>query len=140
MDNDAAAAMPTLEASLKKLTNWLAGLPSPPPTYTKILLIDRKRLSQLESKRGAMDGLLKKPWKLDRSEWSSPDLFEPLFDEIAKKGYEWVHFKPVGVVADSLLVTLDYPQDSKGIPAKLMAINVAGPPGDNWTPPWSLTS
>lgn len=132
--------VPTLADSLGKLTSWLAGLPSPPPSYTSILLIERKRLSELESKRGAMDNLLKKAWNIDRNEWSPPGRFEPHFNEIARKGYEWLHLKPVGVFADSLLVTLDYPQDSKGIPARLMAINVAGPPGGNWSPPWSLTS
>jgi hypothetical protein len=68
--------------------------------------------------------------RIPRSALSTLEAFEPRFEELLSAGYGWINLSALGVMEDTLLVCVELPRDTTGVPRGRTQVVLSGPPID----------
>jgi hypothetical protein len=65
--------------------------------------------------------------RIARATLRSPAAFARRFEELLQCGYSWINLNAAGIVDGELIVIVEVPRTSSGVPADRVAVNLSGP-------------
>lgn len=79
-------------------------------------------------------------WIASRSALLSPDRFTPQFEKLLCAGYSWINLSVYGVHDGNLIIGVEVPADTAGVPPGRTVVNYSGPPkGVDGRHTWTLS-
>lgn len=118
-----------LSDHIRELVAFCRRVASPLPTWDRVLLLDTSD-PRVRYDRG---------WTVPNDAFVTVVEFSPRFEALLLKGYSWVNLSAYGLFENDLIVGLELPRESVGVPAGLTSVNYSGPSlGAQGTPTWSL--
>jgi hypothetical protein len=67
--------------------------------------------------------------RIARPALRSPVDYTGRFEELLHQGYSWINLTAAGIVDGELIVIVEVPRTSGGVPADRVAVNLSGPAG-----------
>ena len=118
-----------LAEHIRELVAFCQRVASPLPTWDRVLLLDTSD-PRVRYDRG---------WIVASNALVTAAGFAPRFETLLLAGYSWVNLSAYGIFENDLVVGIELPRESVGVPAGLTSVNYSGPSlNADGTPTWAL--
>jgi hypothetical protein len=78
-------------------------------------------------------------WIIGSNVLVTPAEFAPHFETLLLAGYSWINLSAYGVFRNDLIIGIELPRETAGVPAGLTSVNYSGPSlSADGTPTWAL--
>jgi hypothetical protein len=118
-----------LAEHIRELVAFCRRVASPLPVWDEVLVLDTSD-RRVRYDRG---------WIIASDVLITVAEFAPRFETLLLAGYSWVNLSAYGIFENDLVVGVELPRESVGVPAGLTPVNYSGPPrGTEGAPSWGL--
>jgi ketosteroid isomerase-like protein len=119
----------SLADHVEELVRFCQRIASPVPAFSTKLFLDTSDPHVRYDRR----------WIVEPGSLLTAAEFAPRFNEMLTAGYSWVNLSAHGVFREALIVGVELPRETTGVPVGLTAVNYSGPPNAlNGAPDWDF--